>query len=188
MPICWSGDFAPYSVIGDVRWSDVATQVDVSVDAGAAQCIMSRYSCCTDVLRVLCLRVGVAYVATRVRDCCAPGGVYFAVNTKTSYFGLFAALTDAALFNEANALALGTIAAASTLRDKWRADERCCVCWVGGCVGLCRLVAVSVVAAFSVVLVCGRCVRRRWQAVAHAEAAGAGAVRRWMARRHAGVC
>jgi hypothetical protein len=50
---------------------------------------------------------GVAFIGARTRDCCKPGGVFFAVNTKTSYFGLFASLEDAASFYLTNALATG---------------------------------------------------------------------------------
>ncbi len=73
MPICWSGDFAPYSVIGDVRWSDVATQVDILVNDPGAQ----RIACCValsvelwPVLVCVCVCVCVCvWLCARVRVC-----------------------------------------------------------------------------------------------------------------------
>ena len=32
VPICWSGDFAPYSVIGDVSWSDTVVSASVLIE------------------------------------------------------------------------------------------------------------------------------------------------------------
>ena len=32
VPITWEGDYAPYSVFGDVKWSDVSVTVQVLLD------------------------------------------------------------------------------------------------------------------------------------------------------------
>jgi galactosylceramidase len=32
LPICWEGDYAPYSVIGDVTWSDTFVSADVMIE------------------------------------------------------------------------------------------------------------------------------------------------------------
>jgi hypothetical protein len=32
LPICWSGDFAPFSVIGDASWSDTVISSDVLIE------------------------------------------------------------------------------------------------------------------------------------------------------------
>ena len=31
-PICWSGDFAPYSIIGDNTWSDTVVSAEVLIE------------------------------------------------------------------------------------------------------------------------------------------------------------
>ncbi len=32
LPICWEGDFAPYSIIGDVKWDDTIVTADVLIE------------------------------------------------------------------------------------------------------------------------------------------------------------
>ena len=32
VPICWSGDFAPFSVIGDEKWSDTIVSAEVLIE------------------------------------------------------------------------------------------------------------------------------------------------------------
>ena len=33
VPITWEGDYAPYSVIGDVKWTDVSVSVQFALDS-----------------------------------------------------------------------------------------------------------------------------------------------------------
>ena len=35
VPICWSGDFAPFSVIGDYKWSDTVVSAAVLLEVVA---------------------------------------------------------------------------------------------------------------------------------------------------------
>ena len=32
VPICWSGDYAPFSVIGDEKWSDTVVSAEVLIE------------------------------------------------------------------------------------------------------------------------------------------------------------
>lgn len=57
LPMAWIGDFAPYSIIGDIRWADQSVSADVLVEDGG----------------------GAAFVAARTRTCCKPAGAYFSV-------------------------------------------------------------------------------------------------------------
>lgn len=31
-PICWSGDYSPYTIIGDVKWADMSVTVDAFIE------------------------------------------------------------------------------------------------------------------------------------------------------------
>ena len=57
LPICWSGDYAPFSVIGDVSWSDAIVTVDVLIET-----------------------TGAAFVGVQAGLCCLPNGIFFSVN------------------------------------------------------------------------------------------------------------
>ena len=111
VPITWEGDYAPYSVIGDVKWSDVSVSVDVKPDAPGAVCylgvclfFLSRFG---GVLMFVCVCVLVlVHDCACVRMCVArwrcvprgpnagllhacrgiPGRQYIVVNVWTVYF------------------------------------------------------------------------------------------------------
>jgi galactosylceramidase len=38
LPICWSGDYAPFSVIGSEKWSDTIVSVDVLLEVRDNTC------------------------------------------------------------------------------------------------------------------------------------------------------
>lgn len=58
LPILWlRDDYAPYSVIGDVQWSDTVVSASVMIETS-----------------------GAAYVGARSGPCCNPGGLYFGVS------------------------------------------------------------------------------------------------------------
>eukprot|EP00042_Codosiga_hollandica_P038562 m.314848 g.314848 ORF g.314848 m.314848 type:complete len:940 (+) comp55423_c0_seq3:52-2871(+) len=65
LPICWSGDFAPFSVIGDEKWGDTIVTVDVLIES-----------------------TGAAFVGARCRTCCNPEGVFLSVNVDTQQWAL----------------------------------------------------------------------------------------------------
>lgn len=81
-PITWSGDYAPYSVIGDVTWSNVDVHVDVSVDApGVCVWVSVAHVCCgavqevCDVLllqAVLCSWAAARVIAASLAACSCP--------------------------------------------------------------------------------------------------------------------
>ena len=48
LPICWSSDFAPFSVIGDTKWSDTLVSVSVLIEATGAAYVGARSSGCFD--------------------------------------------------------------------------------------------------------------------------------------------
>eukprot|EP00042_Codosiga_hollandica_P057702 m.858006 g.858006 ORF g.858006 m.858006 type:complete len:846 (-) comp59651_c0_seq6:65-2602(-) len=65
LPICWAGDFAPFSVIGSEKWSDTIVTVDILIES-----------------------TGAAYVGARCRTCCNPEGVFFGLNVDTQQWFL----------------------------------------------------------------------------------------------------
>ena len=100
LPITWVDDTAPYTVVGDVQWSDISASIQLRIDTDSDS------------------DVRVAFLAVRVRDCCQPSGVYLALNANTHRFGIFPSLPSAASFNASLALASG---AYSPTADGWHA-------------------------------------------------------------------
>jgi hypothetical protein len=65
VPICWSGDFAPFTIIGDTQWSDTVVSAEVLIET-----------------------TGAAYVGARSGGCCVPGGLFLAVSVDSQKWSL----------------------------------------------------------------------------------------------------
>ncbi len=64
MPIYWVEDYAPFTIIGDVKWLDVNVTVDVSVDLPGA-CALSLVLC----VCVVCVSLVAVEFASPARVC-----------------------------------------------------------------------------------------------------------------------
>jgi galactosylceramidase len=82
VPIRWDADYAPYSIIGDVKWSDAMISAEVLVETA-----------------------GAAFIGARVGTCCFPGGVFLAVSAVEQAW----LLTDSLNMSPALALASGPL-------------------------------------------------------------------------------
>lgn len=60
-PVSWSGDFSPYSIIGDISWRKMSVVADILIEPVASG------------------PSGAAFIGAWSRTCCQPSGVYFAV-------------------------------------------------------------------------------------------------------------
>ena len=63
----WSGDYSPFSVMGDSAWARQTVQVDVLIETATP---------------------GAAMVVARSRICCQPAGIFFAIDSATQTWTL----------------------------------------------------------------------------------------------------
>lgn len=78
-PICWSGDYSPYTIIGDSKWTSVSVSADVFIESSTG---------------------GMAFVAARLGVCCMPQGVFFGVDATRQRWVLFTNITGSGLAQE----------------------------------------------------------------------------------------